>query len=190
LTDRARLEALRASGAAEPVRAGELDELVRWSSQQLDEVLPPELDGIDEERLQPIDGKPLDAGDQPNSRLDVEDDALLLRGYQLVHGGLTRSDGAPLQYDHIAVDEAQDLAAVEIEVLYRALDDRRSITIAGDVAQRVVFDNAFRGWPELLGDLGVSDAEARVRPLKLAYRSTAPVMRFAREVLGPLADPD
>ncbi|HZS41964.1 MAG TPA: 3'-5' exonuclease [Polyangia bacterium] len=192
LTDRARLETLRTPevDGADPVRGGELDELVRWSSQQLDEILPPELDGIDEDRLAPIDGKPLDAGDQPNSRLDLEDDALLLRCYQLVHGGLERVDGAPLAYDHIAVDEAQDLAAVEIKVLYEALNERRSITIAGDVAQRVVFDNAFRGWPELLADLGVSDAEARVRPLKLAYRSTAPVMRFAREVLGPLADPD
>ena len=28
---------------------------------------------------------------------------------------------------------------------------RRSVTIAGDVAQRVVFDNAFRGWEALLG---------------------------------------
>jgi DNA helicase-2/ATP-dependent DNA helicase PcrA len=71
--------------------------------------------------------------------------------------------------------------------MYEALTERRSITIAGDVAQRVVFDNGFRGWAALLGDLGVEGAAERVRPLKLAYRSTAPVMRFARAVLGPLA---
>jgi DNA helicase-2/ATP-dependent DNA helicase PcrA len=190
MTDRARLEALRSGDVVEPARAGELDELVRWSAQQLDEELPPELDGIDAERLQPIDGQPLEASDQPNSRLDVEDDALLLRCYQLVHGALERTDGAPLIYDHIAVDEAQDLSAIELGLLYHALDERRSITIAGDTAQRVVFDNAFRGWPELLTDLGVAGAEARMRPLKLAYRSTAQVMRFARAVLGPLAAED
>ena len=64
------------------------------------------------------------------------------------------------------------------------------MTIAGDTAQRVVFDNAFRGWDALIGDLGLADraGEAlRLRPLELAYRSTAEVMEFARKVLGPLA---
>ncbi len=190
LTDRARLNAL-AEAPLEPARHNELDELVTRASAQLDEATPPELDGIDPERMQPIDGLPLDDGAAaPTARLDPEDDALLLRAYQLVHGALERVDGAPLVYDHIAVDEAQDLSAIEIQVLYRALDERRSLTICGDTAQRVIFDNAFRGWPELLADLEVPAAEARVRPLKLAYRSTAPVMRFARAVLGPLADPD
>jgi DNA helicase-2/ATP-dependent DNA helicase PcrA len=37
-----------------------------------------------------------------------------------------------------------------------------------------------------LYDIGITNPEACVRPLKLAYRSTEPVMRFARRVLGPL----
>ena len=191
-TDRARLEALRAPGVIEPASARDLDELVRWSAAQLEEAMPPELQGIDEERLQPIDGLPLDAAEGTfeggaRGKLDAEDDALLLRLYQRVHGGFERVDGALLVYDHIAVDEAQDLCAADLEVLYHSLDEQRSLTIAGDVAQRVVFDNAFRGWAELLADVGVEDAAQLVRPLRLAYRSTAPVMRFAREVLGPLA---
>jgi DNA helicase-2/ATP-dependent DNA helicase PcrA len=96
-------------------------------------------------------------------------------------------DGTPLAYDHVAIDEAQDLSAVEIKVLYEALSERRSLTVAGDVAQRVVFDNAFVGWDALLADIGAASSSAVVRPLRLAYRSTAPVMRFARAVLGPLA---
>ncbi len=191
-TDRARLEALRAPGVVEPASARDLDELVRWSAAQLEEAMPPELQGIDEERLQPIDGLPLDAAEGTfeggaRGKLDAEDDALLLRLYQRVHGGFQRVDGAPLVYDHIAVDEAQDLCAADLEVLYHSLDEQRSLTIAGDVAQRVVFDNAFRGWAELLADVGVEDAAQLVRPLRLAYRSTAPVMRFAHDVLGPLA---
>ena len=78
-----------------------------------------------------------------------------MRLYQLVHGELTRVDGEPLVYDHIALDEAQDLSASEVKVLYYATNERRSVTIAGDVAQRVIFDNAFRGWEALLGDVGV-----------------------------------
>jgi DNA helicase-2/ATP-dependent DNA helicase PcrA len=194
LTDRARLETLRAEDVIEPAGARELDELVRWSSAQLEELQPPELEGIDPERMQPIDGRPLeDGGDEGSAaagKLDLEDDALLLRVYQLVHGGFERVDGAPLIYDHIAVDEAQDLSAVEIKLLYTALDERRSMTVAGDVAQRVIFDNAFRGWQALLQEIGVENAEACLRPLKLAYRSTEPVMRFARAVLGPLQAED
>jgi DNA helicase-2/ATP-dependent DNA helicase PcrA len=187
-TDRGRLDVLRGEDILEPAGARELDELVRWCTVQLEEAHPPELDGIDEDRMKPIDGLPLEDGSGEGgarARLDEEDDALLLRLYQIVHGELTRVDGESLVYDHIALDEAQDLSASEVKVLYHATNERRSVTIAGDVAQRVIFDNAFRGWEALLGDVGV--AAVKVRPLRLAYRSTAPVMRFARRVLGPLA---
>jgi DNA helicase-2/ATP-dependent DNA helicase PcrA len=191
LTDRGRLDALRDESGFEPAKAAELDELVRWSSAQLESAKPEELDGIDEERLAAIDGLAIEADGSTEAgargKLDIEDDALLLRLYQLVHGELTRVDGAPLVYDHIAVDEAQDLAPVEVKVLYEALTERKSLTIAGDVAQRVIFDNAFRGWAELLGDVGIPGGAQLVKPLRLAYRSTAPVMRFAQAVLGPLA---
>jgi DNA helicase II / ATP-dependent DNA helicase PcrA len=186
-TDRGRLDALRGE-VVDPAGMREIEELVRWCSAQLEEATPPELEGIDEERLAPVDGLPLDDGsgeDGARARLDEEDDALLLRLYQLVHGALSRVDGEDLVYDHIALDEAQDLSAAEVKLLYQATNERRSFTIAGDVAQRVIFDNAFRGWDALLGDVGV--AAVKVRPLRLAYRSTAPVMRFARRVLGPLA---
>jgi DNA helicase-2/ATP-dependent DNA helicase PcrA len=190
-TDRGRLEALRAENVLEPAGVRELEELVRWCTLQLEEEKPPELEGIDEERMRPIDGLPLDDGASDGSggargRIDEEDDALLLRLYQIVHGELVRVDGEPLVYDHIALDEAQDLSASEVKALYYATNERRSVTIAGDVAQRVIFDNAFRGWEALLGDVGVP--AVTVRPLRLAYRSTAPVMRFARRVLGPLAE--
>jgi DNA helicase-2/ATP-dependent DNA helicase PcrA len=185
-TDRTRLEPLR-QVALEPAGTRELDDLVRWCAQQLEEAVPEELEGIDAERLAAIDGQPLDDADEAGARarLDEEDDALLLRLYQLVHGQLTRVDGEPLAYDHIALDEAQDLSAAEVKLLYTATNQRRSVTIAGDVAQRVVFDNAFRGWEPLLEEIGA--AAVKVRPLRLAYRSTAPVMRFANRVLGPLA---
>ncbi len=192
LTDRGRLEPLAHPSQPEPAQPGELDELVRWSAAQLDEELTTELDGADEERISPIDGRPLDDGDESGARarLDEEDDALLIRLVQLTRGQLTRVDGEPLVYDHIAIDEAQDLAAVEVQVLVAATGERRSVTIAGDTAQRLVFDNGFRGWEALIGDLDLADkagAALRLRPLELAYRSTAEVMDFARRVLGPLA---
>ena len=192
LTDRGRIETLASPQQPEPAQAGELDELVRWCAAQLDEEVSEELEGTDEERMVPIDGKPLDDGDDSGARarLDEEDDSLLLRLYQLIHGHLTRVDGEPLVYDHIAIDEAQDLAPIDVAVLVAATGEKRSVTIAGDTAQRVVFDNAFRGWDALIGDLGLADRAGdalRLRPLELAYRSTAEIMDFARRVLGPLA---
>jgi DNA helicase II / ATP-dependent DNA helicase PcrA len=59
---------------------------------------------------------------------------------------------------------------------------KRSVTIAGDTAQRLVFDNNFSGWADLLAQTG---QPAIVRPLRLSYRSTAEVMVLAREILGP-----
>ena len=192
LTDRGRLDALANPALIEPAQINELDELVRWCAAQLDEEISDELEGTDEERMVPIDGKPLDDGDDSGARarIDEEDDSLLLRLYQLMHGHLTRVDGEPLVYDHIAIDEAQDLAPIDVAVLVAATGEKRSVTIAGDTAQRVVFDNAFRGWDALIGDLGLADRAGdalRLRPLELAYRSTAEVMDFARKVLGPLA---
>ncbi|HWE29641.1 MAG TPA: AAA family ATPase, partial [Polyangia bacterium] len=165
LTDRTRLESLRAPEVLEPALTREIEELVRRSTAQVEERLPEEYEGVDEDRLKPIDGLPLeDASDDglARGRLDEEDDALLLRLYQLMHGQLTRVDGEPLVYDHIALDEAQDLSAAEVKLLYFATDEQHSVTIAGDVAQRVIFDNAFRGWESLLSDIGV-DAAVRIR---------------------------
>src|SRR3569623_785962 len=53
--------------------------------------------------------------------------------------------------------------------------EKRSVTIAGDTAQRLVFDNIFTGWASLLqviatGPSGVGGQPAIVRPLKLSYR--------------------
>src|SRR5262249_45739727 len=137
-TDRGRLAALR-TAEPEPATQVEIEELVRWASAQLDDELPAELEGADEESLVTMDGRPIDdsqEGAAARGHLDVEDDVLLLRVYQLAHGHLERVDGAPLVYDHIAIDEAQDLSAAEIKLIYAATDERRSLTIAGDVAQR------------------------------------------------------
>ena len=63
----------------------------------------------------------------------------------------------------------------------------RSVTIAGDKAQKMIFDNGFVDWPQLLEDAGLP--HVAIQPLKITYRSTRQVMDLARHVLGPLHDP-
>ena len=121
------------------------------------------------------------------ARLDVEDDALLLRAHQLVVGPLRGRRGA-IHLEHLFVDEAQDLAPVDLAVLIDLVTDQKCITLAGDTDQRLRLDTGFANWGKLLEDLGM--AHVAVEPLRVAYRSTREVMEVARAVLGPLCDPE
>jgi DNA helicase-2/ATP-dependent DNA helicase PcrA len=117
--------------------------------------------------------------------LDHEDDTLLLRLVQRLRGPLARKREA-LRYSHIFVDEAQDLSPVELAAVTDTVDDGQSVTLAGDVAQRILMDNGFTDWRSVLGQLGLSHIE--VEPLKLSYRSSHEILEFASDVLGPLRD--
>jgi DNA helicase-2/ATP-dependent DNA helicase PcrA len=122
--------------------------------------------------------------------LDVEDDALLLRAYQLRVGPLRRADDPSriARYRHIAVDEVQDFSPIEIRVLLDTLDERKSITLAGDTQQHVMQDAGFTSWSQFFDWLGVPGTS--VETLKVAYRSSRPVVEFAMAVLGPLREDD
>lgn len=133
-----------------------------------------------------IDGAELSEG----AKLDLEDDSLILRLSQRLRGPLTRgaANKDPLVYEHILVDEAQDLSPVELGVVLDCSSKARSITLSGDTQQRLLMDNGFSDWKTVLGELGMSHVE--VEPLKLSYRSTAEIIEFSRGVLGALASKD
>jgi DNA helicase-2/ATP-dependent DNA helicase PcrA len=171
----------------------DVERLVAWVRRQL---AKPQAAPIDEEGKPVLDseGKPLGIDeDDPAGRFDDEDDPILLRLVQLKRGGLVTPDGETLGWEHVAIDEAQDRSALEVKVLVEAVHvpdhdaAKRSVTIAGDTAQRLVFDNNFTGWEQLLAQTG---QPAIVRPLRLSYRSTAEVMLLAREILGPELAPE
>jgi DNA helicase-2/ATP-dependent DNA helicase PcrA len=167
------------------------------------EVVDREALGRDDgERRRPADGDG-DAGDRephdsdmldtlveaetaPEAQLDPEDDTLLLRLHQRMRGPLLRPGGQDaLSYEHILVDEAQDLSPVELAVLTQTVSGGQSITLAGDVAQRLHMENGFTGWRDLLEELSLSHVQ--VEPLRISYRSTEQIVRFAEAVLGHLA---
>jgi DNA helicase-2/ATP-dependent DNA helicase PcrA len=121
--------------------------------------------------------------------LDREDDAILLRLVQKLRGPLLRgATKDALVYEHVLIDEAQDLSPVELSVVIATVSRGQSITLSGDTAQRLLMNNGFTTWHGVLGELGLSHVE--VEPLRISYRSTEPIIDFARAVLGPLADAD
>ena len=171
----------------------DIERLIGWMKRQL---AKPQKAPVDEEGNPVLDseGKPVGPDeDDPAGRFDDEDDPILLRLVQLKRGQLAPPGGDEMQWEHVAIDEAQDRSALEVKVLVEAVrapdndPEKRSVTIAGDTAQRLVFDNNFNGWADLLQ---VTGQPAIVRPLRLSYRSTAEVMLLAREILGPELAPE
>jgi DNA helicase-2/ATP-dependent DNA helicase PcrA len=186
-------KALAAGFEGTDVTSRDIDRLVAWLRRQL---AKPEKSPTDEEGrpLRDAEGQAVGPDDDdPAGKFDDEDDPILLRLCQIKRGGLITPNGDELLYEHVAIDEAQDRSALEVKVLVEAVrapdndPEKRSVTIAGDTAQRLVFDNNFTGWEQLLEHTG---QPAIVRPLKLSYRSTAEVMLLAREILGPELAPD
>lgn len=126
--------------------------------------------------------------DGEGAALDSEDVPILLRLWQLLRGPLTDSNGQPLRYAHLFVDEVQDATPIALRVLLDLTSKDQSVTLAGDTAQRMLSDDAGGGefnWTKLLSELHVESA--MLEPLRVSYRSTAEITAFARGVLGPLA---
>ena len=128
------------------------------------------LDGRDE-RMQ-----------EQGGRLDRTDDPLLLYLAMLKEGCLRPPGKGAIRYEHLVVDEAQDLSAVELKLFLSCTSKLRSITLTGDTAQRTVFDNGFSDWSSALERVG--EHGATTRTLKLSYRSTEPIMELARSIAG------
>src|SRR6185436_18844242 len=112
----------------------------------------------------------LEGDRQADAMLDVEDDALLLYAWQLRVGPLRKRTGVPLRYRHVAIDEVQDFSPLEVRVLLGCLDERRSITLAGDTQQHLLEEGGFTSWAAFLAELGLAGAE--VSTLSVSYRCT------------------
>jgi len=130
----------------------------------------------------------IDGDREVDAELDVEDMALLLRAWQLRVGPLRFRGRRPLRYRHVAIDEVQDLSPIEVRVLLDCLDKNNSITLAGDTQQHVMKDAGFTSWSDFFQHLGVEGTA--VDTLRVAYRSSHQVVRFAMALLGELQEDD
>lgn len=120
---------------------------------------------------------------------DWEDAALLLRLGQLKRAAIpTLPCPWAGRHAHIVIDEAQDLSTVELEALVDSADAGRSVTIAGDPAQKILADAQFEGFEELLQRLA-GELTVRLDALAVGHRSTLPIMALALQALQKTEDP-
>ena len=163
-----------------------INQVASYSVDQLGATTQQRYQNIDTEKLATIDGTSLQDQDEldVSGTIDSEDFAILLELYFLKRGKANEK-GHIKTYNHIVIDEAQDLAPMERNVLGRALSPEAAITIAGDAAQQIDPAASFGSWENVLDELGVTRVQAN--HLTTTYRSSTQIAEFAHHVLGPLA---
>lgn len=88
------------------------------------------------------------------------------------------------KYDHIIVDEAQDVSPIEWNVLDQYLARDGQWTLVGDMNQRRS-NTTYGSWQEIADHLVLGDGDSpfEVQPMRRGYRSTDPILRFADKLL-------
>ena len=140
------------------------------------------------EQVESYGGNDLNFTDE-KSLLDEEDDSLLLILYELLMGPLRRKNGKVLSYTHLMLDEAQDFGALEFQLLVSLTPENHpSVTLAGDLDQRIMLGRKHETWEESLAHLTLPNGSkpdvTALAPLQIGYRSTSEIMTAAKTVIG------
>lgn len=133
---------------------------------------------VDAARLQTLDGARIDEGTPMGDAdsLDAEDAAVLLELHHL------RKGEPRATWQHIVLDEAQELSPIELAVIGRALAPGGTLTVAGDEAQQTDDTASFPGWTEAMIALG---APVHQRSILLeSHRCPPEVEAYARALVG------
>lgn len=89
----------------------------------------------------------------------------------------------PVDLDYLVVDEAQDFTIPELKAVVNALEDKKQICLAGDLAQKIFDHRDFGTWHELLDKIGLKGVD--VLDLNIAFRSTYQIYELAEFVRDP-----
>lgn len=109
---------------------------------------------------------------------EFQDDPVILHLIYAQHGYYPVKDPKSLALlDHVVIDEAQDFGLIEIRALLNAVDSDRTMTIVGDIGQKIVMGRNFKSWEEMLKDAGFE--ETTPISLTVSHRSTQEIMDIA-----------
>jgi hypothetical protein len=137
---------------------------------------------IERRRLVAVDGRALDDGTATGhaSTVDAEDYAVLFELDRMRAARRGMSPTAPRAFDLIAIDEAQELAPLELTLIGRSLAPGGTLVVAGDADQHTDETSAFFGWAATMRELGALDHATTT--LEIGYRCPPDVVAMARAV--------
>ena len=139
-----------------------------------------EYSHVSAERLQAIDGRSIDEGTptEDAETVDAEDYAVLFELERLRALKRKATPLSPSRYHCLLIDEAQELAPLELSLLGRCVGRGGTLIVAGDAAQQVDPAACFKSWDATMAELGAH--EHRKAVLEVSYRCPPEVTEFAR----------
>jgi len=123
---------------------------------------------------------------EKNRIVSFSDISILLRLCQLRKPADAVVPGALNHYDHIIVDEAQDLGALELEAVLAATSPRRSLTVCADEKQKILSFVDGSGFVSFRRQLQLSGLDKET--LAISYRSAREILELAARVSGRPVD--
>lgn len=138
----------------------------------------------DRERLIAVDHRALDDGTSTGhaSTVDAEDYAVLFELDRMRAARRGEKPVTPRPFDLIAVDEAQELAPLELALIGRSLNATGTLIVSGDADQHTDETTTFLGWDNVMHELGVQ--QHTTANLEIGYRCPSEVVTLARGVRG------
>ena len=135
---------------------------------------------IDRARLDAVDGARLDAGTPTADAgsLDAEDCAVLFAIDRTRAQRLGLPPVRPRRVDCLVLDEAQELAEIELGLLARCVRPGGTLVVAGDADQHLTETTSFVGWTAAMRALGAEDHQ--VVQLDHGFRCPPAVVSAAR----------
>jgi superfamily I DNA/RNA helicase len=137
---------------------------------------------VDKRRLKSADSLSIDEGTpmEDAESIDVEDYAVLFELDRL-RAHYNRVPATRISsFDCLVVDEAQELAPLELALIGRSLGPRGTLVVAGDADQQIDPGACFGGWEATMRELGAAHHESVV--LEVGYRCPPGVVAFARAI--------
>lgn len=114
----------------------------------------------------------------PDRNVDIEDLPALHYLYLLTEG-----TSAVAEFDHMVIDEGQDLSPLQYKIL-RMYSRNGAMTILGDVAQAIHRYRGIAKWSEITRLLQVRTDQ--IINIRQSYRATREIVAFTNRVLGQM----
>jgi hypothetical protein len=141
-----------------------------------------EFAGVIASATQTLDGRPIDDGTpmEDAASVDVEDYAVMFELDRLRAAARGGKPAEPKPYDCVVLDEAQELAPLELSLVGRSLARKGTLLVAGDADQQVDPTSTFQGWQTAMVELGA--VEYQTTQLAVSYRCPPEVTAWARRL--------